>query len=310
MTWKLTLTCLSLLASHTEPVRSVMQTTGNVTLYAAGDSLLKGKLQLRLSSHLRLTVRVEGPASTEVDSFRVEADGKEWSVAREERPSRVGGNWQKVVDLDPLKPGELKVPPVSLRHRDGPGQEWRAVRFTDVEVDVLTAAEADARDVRGELPIETLPEQPHWTRHLPVAAATVVGGGLLALLLVLLGRRPRAVSSVPPHERALAELNALEQAGPPPGAPPDWLHTRISGVVRRYLEERFSLRASRQTTEEFFAEIDRSDHLDPHQRQTLRDLLARCDLAKFTGLPPSAPEWAEAAELARSFVRQTSPQPR
>ena len=33
------------------------------------------------------------------------------------------------------------------------------------------------------------------------------------------------------------------------------------------------------------------EHLSPQQQDLLRDLLAHCDLVKFTGLAPSAAEW-------------------
>jgi len=133
--------------------------------------------------------------------------------------------------------------------------------------------------------------------------------GLLAAGVALLRRRRRAPAAVPPHERALAELDALAGRAPPPGHPADWYHTRISAVMRKYLEERFSLRASRQTTEEFFAEVGRGEHLNEQQQGLLRDLLAHCDLVKFTGLAPSEAEISQATELARNFVRQTAPSP-
>src|SRR5262249_39059706 len=180
------------------------------------------------------------------------------------------------------------------------------VKWSGLEVEVIGPEEGEGKDVRGELPIETLPVEPPWWRPLPRVAA-----GAAALAVVCFGaslwlRRKSVPAAVPPDQWALRELAALATAEPPAGHAPDWYHTRLSAVVRRYLEERFALRASRQTTQEFLQEARQRPELGEAQ-QLLRDFLARCDLAKFTGLAPSPAECAEATELARELVRGTAP---
>jgi hypothetical protein len=57
---------------------------------------------------------------------------------------------------------------------------------------------------------------------------------------------------------------------------------------------------------EFFQAVEGSDQLTPAQRELLRELLERCDLAKFARAVPSPGECAAVAAQARSFIADTS----
>ena len=55
----------------------------------------------------------------------------------------------------------------------------------------------------------------------------------------------------------------------------------MSGVLRHYLEKRFGLPATEQTTTEFLDGLRRSTLLTAEQQEALRAFLGQCDLAKF-----------------------------
>lgn len=305
----LSLTALALVLSAPPPVTQTVRKDG-ATLRMSGDRLDGDSMSLRYSSYLTLHLTVTGSDGLEVDAVSADADEKNWLLVSQTRP-RVSEpapgkrSWQKEFVFDPRKTGDVEAPIVSLRRRDGPDATWKTVEFKGIPVKVIGPEDADVKDLRGELPIETLPPVRPWYRYLPLAGAILLGVALLALLVAVCLRRVRTAISLPPHERALRELEVLA-ATPGAGHSPDWYHTQISSVVRRYLEERFSMPASRQTTEEFFEGVRRGEHLNAEQQDLLRDLLARCDLAKFTGLPPSPEECAETVALARAFIMQTA----
>jgi hypothetical protein len=200
----------------------------------------------------------------------------------------------------------VSAPAVSLRYREGAGA-WQTVNWPGVEVEVVGLDDADTNDIRGVPPIETLPEKPPWFRPFIPLFVAIVDLALGILLARWWLRRSRPAPAVPPDRWALRELEQLERSAPPADAPPDWYHTRLSEIVRRYLEERFACRASRQTTQEFLQDVQQRPELAEAQRQLLRDLLVRCDLAKFTGLPAAPSEYGEATALARELVLQTTP---
>jgi hypothetical protein len=127
----------------------------------------------------------------------------------------------------------------------------------------------------------------------------------LALLLVVLRRRRHPkVTPLAPQARALLELERLEQTTLPPASPAEVFHTHLSEVVRCYLSERFGLKALEQTTAEFLAAARQVPQLG-EQEPLLRELCARCDLAKFARAGLSAEECRLSAGLARTLVEQT-----
>ncbi len=62
----------------------------------------------------------------------------------------------------------------------------------------------------------------------------------------------------------------------------------ISAIVRRYLEDRFDLRAPELTTEEFLALAGSASSLSHDHQHLLRDFLRQADLVKFAGVHASA----------------------
>lgn len=84
--------------------------------------------------------------------------------------------------------------------------------------------------------------------------------------------------------------------------------TRISDILRGYLEARFLVRTTRQTTREFFHTISGSMAEHPELAQfsgELKSCLERCDLAKFAHQPATAADLAAMENSVLSFVNTT-----
>ncbi len=75
--------------------------------------------------------------------------------------------------------------------------------------------------------------------------------------------------------------------------------------MRRYVEERFSLRAPELTTEEFLLEAGRSPELSPLHRELLSDFLQRCDRVKFARYSPGETESRDALAVASRFLDES-----
>jgi hypothetical protein len=90
----------------------------------------------------------------------------------------------------------------------------------------------------------------------------------------------------------------------------DQYSVAVSGIVRRYIELRFALRATQRTSEEFLREILAApDHaLAPH-RARLADFLQQCDVAKFSGGPLTLRNLEAIHASAGEFLRATSEEP-
>lgn len=160
---------------------------------------------------------------------------------------------------------------------------------------------SDIRDIRGPVDIP-----PAWL--LPVEIAAVAA--LLAALAWLAWRwwrRARPGSPAPtPEEVALARIEAA-RALMIPGRAREF-GAAVSEAVRRYVEDRFGMRARPRTTDEFLADLlrDATPAL-AGQREPLADFLAHCDLAKFARLPLATAEMEALAASARRFVAASRP---
>lgn len=117
--------------------------------------------------------------------------------------------------------------------------------------------------------------------------------------------RGQIVPVVPPHVRArqrLSEALALITQ-------PERFVVAVSGALRVYLEERFTLRAPERTTEEFLRELQDAPLLSRPQKDSLGDFLTRCDLVKFAKYEPREPELRDLHSAAVRLVEETEPTP-
>ena len=191
----------------------------------------------------------------------------------------------------------------------GPGDELADVPGQDVTLTVesLLTRTPDATDVRELKPPEAIPIdwRPYWW----------IGGTLAALALLafavhrLLARRRRAPAAAPrlaPDVVARAALEALRARRlAERGAFKD-LYSALSDIVRRYLEDRFQVRAPEMTTEEFLAATARDGRLAPPHRRLLGEFLVESDLVKFARHVPTVADSERAFHAARRFVDETS----
>jgi hypothetical protein len=110
-----------------------------------------------------------------------------------------------------------------------------------------------------------------------------------------------------PSAWALAEMRRVDGLNLPESGQIEQFHRLYSEVIRHYLEKRFHLGASRQTTPEFLQTMGASPLLTPLQRTALKDFLERCDLAKFAQVQFPVEECRSLSQSAQLFVIQTSP---
>jgi len=153
----------------------------------------------------------------------------------------------------------------------------------------------DIHDIKGLVPL------PHtWWWLLLLAAAAV------AFWLWKRRKSTAATETVAPlsaFEIALQALQRLHDDNPPVEA----FYTRLSDIVRQYLEGQLGLRAPERTTEEFLYEISRDHALSPEHRELLGAFLQESDLVKFARFRPGAEDMKRAFDAAENFVRDTQP---
>jgi hypothetical protein len=250
-----------------------------------------------------VTLQVQGMAGLAVQPLRLEDATAAWKAeqrssgwAPRARDARTAG-WTETLSLAQVKPGLVALPGLRVRFRPAPDSPWREERWTDL-----------LKELRDAPQPEQLPPPPPspWPRRLALAGLALVAA--LLLLAVTWGvRRWRAVPvpPLPPHRRALAELERLEASATQPDS--SGFHDRLAGVLRAYLAARFELATGRQTSAEILTAVAALPDIPPPALDSLREVLQRCDLARFARASLSPEDCRATLAAARAFVEQTAP---
>jgi len=154
---------------------------------------------------------------------------------------------------------------------------------------------------------------------IPVTFAEIwpyIAIGLGALLFIIAGiwlfrrwkRQPVAAPPPapprPPHEMAIEKLEHLQkQELWQQGYVKDY-HDQLTDIIREYLEEVFQIRALELTTSEIMTRLSPKT-LSHEQKEQLREIFEKADLAKFAKANPAPEENEQALSIAFAFIKTT-----
>lgn len=156
-----------------------------------------------------------------------------------------------------------------------------------------------------------------WPARVPRWLLVLLTVAALAVLFGWASRRflskPRTIlhhpPPPPPHEIARRALRRLLEKGWIEQGLCEPFYVELSGIVRRYLEDRFGLRAPERTTEEFIREASVSGVLQLSHQALVRNFLEQSDLVKFARFRPDPPQMRTAFAAAERLVEETVPPP-
>lgn len=206
--------------------------------------------------------------------------------------------------LEPFLAGAYTIPPMMVLLEDNA----TSIVTDAIAVDIVSMFDDDSTTptLRDIAPLAAIPPSP-WRHAMSVLVALIV----IALVVLLVDRHRRALALAripkPAHELALTELERLLAAGLWARGEFDAFYTRLSAVLRVYIERRFGVHAPARTTEEFLGEIATSPDFDRDWPTTLADFLTECDLIKFAGALPDDTMRDSSVSVCRRFIAETRP---
>ena len=273
-------------------------------------SVDRTRLELDCSMHVRIDAEAPEGFSMEFQG----ADGAFAQFMKKEgevtRPAlREDGRMEcslKAV-LEPiLVEGPLALGPVSVRFQSGGRTAEIRTEEVPVQVAVPDAGYWENLDVDSSDSTGLLKASPGWLLPAAVIACLAV----LAAAALFIKRRRRKEVPVPPplpHVVALAELQRIREARLVEKGDIMGFYDAVQGVLRRYIEARFSLRAPERTTEEFLEELKcMAESPIGRSHGRLKALLGHCDLVRFAAHSPDAAEISSTFDECRSFVVESS----
>jgi len=289
------------------PLPTRVQDRGKASLWL--DRPADDPFSVKLAEKLTIFMRVEGEAPLEVEltekvhstaGWHLEGLGKATLAALDKGR---GVRWEQVFVATPLQPGPQPLQLPALQFIEHGGQEEK-VPWEPLKLRITTrVTKVDVSEARDRAGIEELPQPPAARPWWP----WLLVGVPVAVVVALAARRRRARPVEEPLPGVVA-IAALEELGRQPAGSAEEVkrfYTGLSDVLRRYLEKRFRLPATRLTTAEFSTALAKAWPQDGVQQKLLDDILQRCDLAKFAEVLPEREECQRAVAVAREFIAGT-----
>ncbi|MBN2021025.1 MAG: hypothetical protein JW749_12475 [Sedimentisphaerales bacterium] len=215
--------------------------------------------------------------------------------------------------LEPFLSGKFSIPEFTFEFRDANESNGKTYQLATEPVDIeVTSLLGEQRGKLVISDIEDVVDMPTNTALwwiLSVAVIVASAGGVW-----LYSRRKKAREIVrifkAPHEIAYERLERLIRRDLIKKAKVKEFYEAISDILRRYIEDRFELRAPERTTEEFLSEIRNTSVLSDNDRRALTEFLTHCDLVKFARHSPTTEQIQHTFDLAKNFIEQTKSEER
>jgi len=213
--------------------------------------------------------------------------------------------------LEPFLSGDYTIPPMTLRFWKAGEDESEVHEITtdELTIQVTSLLPEDMGDltIHDIQPPVELPSSHSLRLWLASGAAAILLLGTGAALWRRRRQRDEeAEAGIPAHETAYAELEQLIAEDLTGQGQIKLFHQRLSDILRRYIGNRFGIRAPEQTTEEFLAGVRAGVELSPEYAPLLGDFLGHCDLVKFAEHQPDPAEVQGAFDTCKTFIAETA----
>lgn len=218
--------------------------------------------------------------------------------------------FRQSITLTSFDSGYWQVPPFQFQTITADTTAGAGVITTDsLQIMVGTVAVDTTKPFRPIKQIRSVP--------LNLLAYWPYALGVLILILVIVWlvffRKPKQrvvrepeIPREPPYEEAIKSLQALEMEKLWQQNHVKPYYTKLTDILRRYIERRFGVNAMEQTTDELLAKIKPVTKLN-QQRDNLRYILETADLAKFAKLEPQQQAHEASLKKAYELVEWTRP---
>ncbi|HNV86921.1 MAG TPA: hypothetical protein PKL97_08190 [Candidatus Omnitrophota bacterium] len=284
------------------------ETTPSISVEAEADKgtitigeLIQYTILIRHAPSIRILGGIQFPNSRDF-----EVKSTEDIPAHEEDGSTVSG---KKFLITAYGLGDFVIDEAAINYLDENGTQ-KSIRSNRLYITV------ESVDKSGKPKTDIRPIKKPWDMKSQLLRKGLTAGmiGLSLLCLFLLGNYLRKLKKAPsrqeeilsPYDEAMRDLNRLFESTLIREGKVKQYYYALSETIKRYLERRFSFRASEQTTEEILKEIKRQK-FDDALRQSIRSFLEEVDIVKFALYFPPPAEISRINQDAIRLVEKTKP---
>ncbi|NLA75946.1 MAG: protein BatD [Deltaproteobacteria bacterium] len=268
---------------------------------------IAGQLNLSISIDIDEEYEVEFPSfGDKLEQFGI----VDYHTAQPELKGNKRKSLKRFYLLEPFLSGDYIIKPMKIMFFKMEDKEKHSIETPEVLIKVKSLLASDIEELRLNDIIPPL--------AYPRSYRAWVWAGTVALILILVTGglcfyRKRAGKDIiairlKAHEIAYNELRSLVDENLIDKGEIKQFFLRLSSITRRYIENRFGLRAPEQTTEEFLKGLERAQDFPDQYKPLLGNFLRYCDLVKFARYTPETKEIQQSFDSCRAFIQGTEEQ--
>ncbi|MBU0683571.1 MAG: hypothetical protein ABIH85_02830 [Candidatus Omnitrophota bacterium] len=198
------------------------------------------------------------------------------------------------------------ISPVNVKYKKKMSTDWQVAFSPQVPMDVkslLTENDTDIKALKGLVYVRT--NRIYFILGAVLIILILVGGWIFFKSNKMREKQSPKEIKKSAHEIAYEELKLLSLMNLPEQGLIKEYYSRLSDIVRHYIENRFSLRAPEMTTEEFLYAVKSFPVVGTEHKELLKIFLSQCDMVKFAKYGPTRLEMIDSFNTAENFINQT-----
>ena len=270
--------------------------------------------ELNLAQRLNLTLTAEADADYKIELPKFGEKLEQFGIVdyHTKGPELIQNNKTRISRtylLEPFLSGDYSIPSMQVKFSKPEEDKVHQIETEELKIKVNSLLPEEMKEMKVhdiKPPVKLPVSYTTWLWAAAIFAMHLIG---LALWIIIkkLRQGPRSQVKTPAHEIAFQELEILVQQNLIDNNEIKLFYQGISAILRRYIERRFTLKASEQTSEEFLAGMS-GDHRFPEKyKGLLNHFLKHCDLVKFAEHQPGEEDIQKTFDSCKEFISGTIP---
>jgi oxygen tolerance protein BatD len=261
---------------------------------------------------ITLHIEVSGPKDLAVTWPSFHESLKDFEIVKQGEPKNVTNdqNTTSAVDLVVTKfdEGKYTIPALTIQYKTS--KNSGTLQSNPIPIAVTGVKVDTSKDIKDIKPPLTLGIS--WREILPYVLGAI-GAVLLIWAINYIRKKRKKGEKIyqpqlprrPAHDVALEALRKLEAEKLWQQGRVKEYHSRVSDIIRTYIEQTLSINAMEMTTD-LILSASEIKALNQRNKNELQELLGRADLVKFAKFQPLANEHEASMKNAVSFVESTT----
>lgn len=272
--------------------------------------------EILLGDHTRFTVRAEIPAGITAGLYSVSDTlaGKIVILSRSRRDTTVSPDGSLTLTdrylVTAFDSGTYVIPPFYAEYFSGDSLRRFYSDYSFLRVKRPDITPPDTTDVIFDI-IGPRGAPVTFAELLPLLVIALIAAAVIYLLARYLPRNPLKRFVRPPappepaHLIALRELKALVEEELWQKGEIKEYYSRLSDIVRRYIDNRYGISSPELTTDETVRMLQKASVTTPGQMSIVKELLSVSDMVKFAKYLPDSGVHVKCYDDAVTFVEET-----